>query len=238
MSPVRKAIDEYKMIDEGDRIAVGVSGGKDSSALLLALNGLKQFYPKKFEIEALTIDLGYKEMDFSSITELCQKEGIRHTVIKTQISQIIFDIRKEKNPCSLCAKMRKGALNEKAKEMGCNKIAYAHHRDDIVETMMMSLIFEGHFYCFPPKTYLDRTDLFVIRPLMFVKETDITGFTNKYNIPIVKNACPADGITKREYVKNLVNDLNRDFPGVRERFFSAIINGNMPKWPKRVNPRI
>ena len=151
----------------------------------------------------------------------------------TEIAHIIFEERKEENPCSLCAKMRKGAFNQEAKRLGCNKVAYAHHKDDIVETMLLSLIFEGRFHSFSPRTYLDRMDMTVIRPLMFVDEADVIGFKNKYALPIVKNPCPADGYTKRQYAKDLLRQLNQENPGVKERMFTAILNGNLAGWPSR-----
>ena len=234
MSYARRAIDDYNMISDGDRIAVGISGGKDSLTLLYALHGLKRFYPLPFELEAITIDLGHPGFDVSKIRQLCEEMEIPYTVVKTDIAQIIFEERKESNPCSLCAKMRKGALNEAIKKTGCNKVAYAHHKDDIIETMMLSLIYEGRFYSFSPKTYLDRMDLTVIRPLMYVNEADIKGFRNKYDLPVVKSPCPADGYTKREYAKNLLRQLNLENPGAKERMFSAIINGNIKGWPERV----
>ena len=233
MSYARRAIDDYNMISDGDRIAVGISGGKDSLTLLYALHGLKRFYPHPFELEAITIDLGHPGFDVSKIHRLCKEMEIPYTVVKTDIAQIIFEERKESNPCSLCAKMRKGALNEAIKKTGCNKVAYAHHKDDIIETMILSLIYEGRFYSFSPKTYLDRMDLTVIRPLMYVNEADIKGFRNKYNLPVVKSPCPADGYTKREYAKNLLRQLNLENPGAKERMFSAIINGNIKGWPER-----
>lgn len=239
LSYTRKAVDEYQLIDEGDRIAVGISGGKDSLAMLYALHGLTRFYPKHFEIEAVTVHLGNENLDFSPVKALCDELGIRYTVIPSEIYQIIFEERKEENPCSLCAKMRKGALNEAVKAMGCNKVAYAHHKDDLVETMLLSLIFEGRFHSFSPKTYLDRMDLTVIRPLIFVPEEDIIGFKNKYDLPIVKSACPADGYTKRQYAKELVHQLNMEHPGAKERMFTAILNGNFQGWPERIpSPRI
>lgn len=234
MSYTRRAIDDYGMIQSGDKIAIGISGGKDSLTLLYALHGLQRFYPKKFDLEAITVDLGHPDFDVSGISHLCKDMGVPYTVVKTEIAQIVFDERKEKNPCSLCAKMRKGALNDAIKELGCNKIAYAHHKDDIVETMMMSLIYEGHFYSFPPITHLDRTDLTVIRPLMYVYEADVKGFCNKYQLPVVKSPCPADGYTKRQYVKDMLRKLNQENPGVKERMFSAIINGNIPDWTPKV----
>ena len=236
LSLTRKAVDEYQMIEEGDKIAVGISGGKDSLTLLYALQGLRRFYPRRFELEAITVDLGHKGFDLSRIEALCQELEVPYTVVKTEIASIIFDERKEKNPCSLCAKMRKGALNEEIKKRGCNKVAYAHHKDDVVETMLLSLIFEGRFHSFSPRTYLDRTELTVIRPLIFVGEADVIGFRNKYHLPVEKSPCPVDGYTKREYAKQLLRQLNIEFPGVKERMFSAILNGNIPDWPERIIP--
>ena len=234
LSHTRKAVDEYRMIQEGDHIAVGISGGKDSLTLLYALHGLKRFYPNHFELSAITVDLGYEQCDFTPIKELCREMEIPYHIVKTDIAQILFEERKEKNPCSLCAKMRKGALNQAVKEFGCNKIAYAHHKDDIIETMILSLFFEGRFYSFSPKTYLDRMDLTVIRPIMFVDEADVIGFKNRYNLPVVKSACPVDGYTKRQYAKDLLADLNRQYPGIKQRMFTAILNGNIPGWPERI----
>lgn len=233
LSFARRAVDDYQMIQEGDKIAVGISGGKDSLALLYALSGLRRFYPNHFELEAITVDLGFEGFDLSGIQKLCDELNVNYTVVKSDIGHIIFEDRKEKNPCSLCAKMRKGAFNEKAKELGCNKLAYGHHRDDLVETMLLSLIFEGHFYSFSPVTYLDRMDITLIRPLLYVQEADIIGFQNKYDLPVAKNPCPADGVTKREYAKNLAKQLNKDHPGAIDRMFTAIINGNIPNWPQR-----
>lgn len=234
LSHTRKAVDEYQMIQEGDHIAVGISGGKDSLTLLYALHGLKRFYPNHFELSAITVDLGYEQCDFTPIKELCREMEIPYRIVKTDIAQILFEERKEKNPCSLCAKMRKGALNQAVKEIGCNKIAYAHHKDDIIETMILSLFFEGRFYSFSPKTYLDRMDLTVIRPIMFVDEADVIGFKNKYNLPVVKSVCPVDGSTKRQYAKDLLANLNRQYPGIKQRMFTAILNGNIPGWPERI----
>lgn len=234
LSHTRKAVDEYQMIQEGDHIAVGISGGKDSLTLLYALHGLKRFYPKQFELSAVTVDLGYDACDFTPVEELCRELQVPYRIVQTDIAQILFDERKEKNPCSLCAKMRKGALNQAVKEMGCNKIAYAHHKDDIIETMILSLFFEGRFYSFSPKTYLDRMDLTVIRPIMFVDEADVIGFKNKYDLPVVKSKCPVDGYTKRQYAKELLADLNRQYPGIKQRMFTAILNGNIPGWPERI----
>lgn len=234
LSYARKAVDEYQMIEEGDHIAVGISGGKDSLTLLYALHGLKRFYPKHFELSAITVDLGFEDFDLSPIQKLCKEMEIPYTIVKSDIYNILFNVRKETNPCSLCAKMRKGALNEAIKAAGCNKIAYAHHKDDIVETMLLSLIFEGRFHSFSPKTYLDRMDLTVIRPIMFVDEMDVIGFQRKYDLPVVKSKCPVDGYTKRQYAKELVRQLNTEHPGTKERMFHAILNGNIQGWPERI----
>lgn len=232
MSLTRKAIDNYKMIEEGDSIAIGISGGKDSLALLYALAGLRRFYPKKFQLCAVTIDLGFQGFDVSEIGKLCNELEVPYTVVKTEISELIFEERKESNPCSLCAKMRKGAFNEEAKRLGCNKSAYAHHRDDVIETMLLSMIYEGRYYTFSPVTYLDRMDITLIRPLLYVNEADIIGFQKLYKLPVSKNPCPADGITKREYVKQLIWRLNQENPGVKERLFRAIADGPLPAWNK------
>ena len=228
-SYTRKAIDDYHMIDEGDHIAVGISGGKDSLAMLYALSGLKRFYPVSFSLTAVTVDLGFENLNLDRITALCAELGVPYHIVKTDIGRIIFEDRKESSPCALCAKMRKGALNQAMKELGCGKVAYAHHKDDVVETMLLSLIFEGRFHSFAPVTYLDRMDMTVIRPLIYVQEADVIGFVNKYDIPVVKSPCPADGHTKREYVHLLLQQLNRENPGVKERMFHAV-QDMVPAW--------
>ena len=232
LSYIRRAVDDYQMIETDDHIAVGISGGKDSLTLLYGLHGLMRFYPKPFQIHAVTVDLGFDNLDLGKIKELCKSLDIPYTIVKTDIADIIFHQRKETNPCSLCAKMRKGALNEAIKAAGCNKVAYAHHKNDVVETMLLSLIYEGRFHTFSPVTYLDRMDLTVIRPLMYMNEADVIGFIHKNNVPVVKSPCPADGYTKREYVKNLLQTLNRENPGVKERMFTAIQNSTMGGWNK------
>ena len=231
LSYVRKAIDDYQMIEENDHIAIGISGGKDSLTLLYALHGLTRFYPKHFRIHAVTVDLGFQNLNLDKIRALCESLEVPYTIVSTDIAKIIFEDRKESNPCSLCAKMRKGALNDAMKQIGCNKAAYAHHKDDVVETMLMSLIFEGRFHTFSPVTYLDRTGITVIRPMLYMREADVVGFINKYEVPVVKSPCPADGHTKREYVKKLLKQLNLENPGVKERMFTAIQTGNMKGWP-------
>ena len=230
LSYTRKAIDDYKMIDNGDKIAIGISGGKDSLTLLYALSHLRRFYPKKFDIEAITVSMGFDNMDFSPVKELCKELDVNYTVVETKIADIVFSHRKETNPCSLCAKLRKGAFNIKAKELGCNKEAYAHHFDDVIETMMMSLIYEGRFNCFSPVTYLDKSNLTLIRPLIYVKEADIKGFRNAYDLPVVKNPCPMDGYTKRQYVKDLIKTMQSENPGLKERLFHAVKTSNIPGW--------
>ena len=232
LSFTRKAVDEYQLIEDGDKIAIGISGGKDSLTMLYALHGLKRFYPQRFTIEAITVDLGFPDFDLSQIKVLCESLDVPYTVVKTDIAQIIFDERKESNPCSLCAKMRKGALNEAIKAAGCNKVAYAHHKDDVIETMLMSLLFEGRFHTFSPKTYLDRMDLTVIRPLLYVDEKDIIGFRNAFELPVQKSPCPIDGYTKREYAKQLVSNLNKEHSGARERMFAAILSSDIKGWQR------
>ena len=234
LSEVRKAVDDYHMIAEGDKIAVGISGGKDSLTLLYALSSLRRFYPHPFDLVAVTVDLGFANLDLTEIKKLCEKLEVPYTVVKTQIGQIVFEQRQENNPCALCAKMRKGALNKVMKQLGCNKIAYAHHMDDVVETIMLSLLYEGRFHTFSPVTYLDDTGLTVIRPLIYMKEADVIGFVRKYEVPVVKSPCPADGHTKREYVKQLLKQLNTENPGVKQRMFTAIQNGcdNLKEWNK------
>ena len=237
LSYTRKAVDEYSMIQEGDHIAVGISGGKDSLTLLYALHGLKRFYPRKFDLSAVTVDLGFAYFNLEPIQNLCRELEVPYKIVKSDIYDILFNVRQESNPCSLCAKMRKGALNEAVKEMGCNKVAYAHHKDDIIETMLLSLIFEGRFYSFSPKTYLDRMDLTVIRPMMFIDEMEVIGFRNKYSLPVVKGKCPVDGHTKRQYAKELLRELNKEHPGTKERMFHAILTGDIKGWTQRTISR-
>lgn len=213
------------MIEEGDKIAIGISGGKDSLTLLYALSYLRKFYPKKFEIIAVTVDVGFGNLNLEKIRELCQQLKVEYHVIETQIAQVVFDVREESNPCSLCAKMRKGALNNKVKELGCNKVAYAHHKDDLIETMMMSFLFEGRLHTFSPVTYWDRSGLTLIRPLLYMYEGDVKGFVKEMDLPVVKSSCPVDGSTKREYAKEIVNQLNREHPGSKAKMYRAIMDG-------------
>lgn len=230
LSLVRRAVDHYHMIDEGDRIAVGVSGGKDSLTLLTALAELRRFYPKKFEVIAITLEMGYDDMDFSNVDELCRRLKVEYIKIPTQIKQIVFDIRKEENPCSLCAKLRRGALHDAAIKAGCHKIALGHHFDDVVETYMLSLFYEGRISCFKPVTYLDRMDVTLLRPLLYVPEKNVKSFARRFNMPIVHNPCPADKHTKREEVKTLLKDLEKQYPNLRERVFGAIQRYPLDGW--------
>ncbi len=230
-SYTRKAINDYHMIDENDCIAIGISGGKDSLTLLYALAGLRKFYPKQFSLIAVTVDLGYNNSNYDEIKKLCKTLNIEYHIVHTQINEYV-DNEQKNSRCSLCARLRKGALNNEILKLGCNKIAYAHHMDDIIETMLLSLIYEGRFHTFAPVTYLENTKLTVIRPLLYIPEADVIGFQNRYPLPIVLNPCPYDGHTKREYVKQLLRQLNLDNPGVKQRFFTAILNGNMEGWDK------
>lgn len=230
VSLTRRAIEEYNMIDEGDKIAVGVSGGKDSLVLLCALAELARYYPKKFTPVALTLDLGFKP-DYSEIQRLCDRLGVEFHIKYTNIKEVIFDIRKESNPCSLCAKMRRGALNDFAIEHGCRKVALGHHNDDALETFFLSLMHEGRIHCFSPVTYLDRTDIYQIRPMIYVRERDIRGVVKNHNLPVIHNECPADGYTQREYMKELIRRLEKETqPGLRKRLFRAIQDSTIDGW--------
>ncbi len=230
LSLVRKCVDDYNLIEEGDKIAVGISGGKDSLTLLVALKELQRFYPKKFELEALTVSLGLPNFDLSGVQKLCDDIGVNYTVIDTQIGEIIFDIRKEKNPCSLCSKMRKGAIVDTAKKLGCNKLAYGHNKDDIIQTLFMSMFYEGRLHTFTPSTYLDGQDIHSIKPLIYVPEMDVIGFVNKYDIPVVKSPCTVDGYTKREEMKNFVIEQRKKYDKFDEKIFNAIANAGFPEF--------
>jgi tRNA 2-thiocytidine biosynthesis protein TtcA len=230
LSLVRSCADDYGMLQRGDRVAVGVSGGKDSLTLLRVLAELRAFHPSGFELQAITLDMGYEEMDFAPVAALCRALEVPYTVRPTQIKQVIFDIRKEQNPCALCAKMRRGALNEEAKRLGCNKVALGHHYDDAVETFLLSLLYEGRISCFLPVTYLDRTGLTVIRPLLYVHERSIRTFAEREHLPVVHNPCPADKNTKREDVKQLLAELERRYPQLKEHIFGGLQRSPLPGW--------
>lgn len=227
LSYVRRGVDDYNMIEDGDKIAVGVSAGKDSLTLLCAMADLRRFYPKKFELCAITIDMGFEGSDFSSIKALCDELGVEYHIVPTQISKVIFDVRKEKNPCSLCAKMRRGALYGYAKDIGFNKVALGHHFDDVVETFMLNLFYEGRLGCFQPVTYLSNTGITLIRPMLYMPEKDVRYFASKSELPVVKSTCPADGNTEREEMKKLLASLERENKGLRYRIFGAIQRGEI-----------
>ncbi len=227
LSFVRRAVDDYGMIDEGDRIAVGVSGGKDSLTLLSTLAQLRRFYPKKFEVVAITVDMGFEGSDFSAITDFCEKLGVEYKIEKTDIAKIIFDVRRESNPCSLCAKMRRGCLHAAAVAAGCNKVALGHHYDDAVETFMMNLFFEGRLGCFSPKSYLSNRKIHLIRPLLYATEKDVQYFTRRQELPVVKSLCPEDHATERENMKNLLADIERNNKGLKHRIFHAMCKGEI-----------
>ncbi len=231
LSLVRKAVDEYGMIQDGDKIAVGCSGGKDSTLLLLALSKLSAFYPKKFSVVGITIDMG-SGIDFSPLKEFCECENIELIVKKTEISKIIFDIRKESNPCSLCSRMRRGCLNDAAVEAGANKVALGHHRDDVIETFFLSLFHESRLNTFQPVTYLSRKDITVIRPMIFLPEKDVKNAVKRLNVPVVFNPCPANGQTERESMKDLIYDLDYRYRGVKDRIFGAIERSELSGWKK------
>ena len=233
VSRVRKAVEDYDMIADGDRIAVGVSGGKDSLVLLGALANLSRFYPKKFEVKALTLDMGYNA-DWSGVYKYCEEIGVSYTVKRTNIKEVVFDYRQEENPCSLCSKLRRGALNDLALDEGCNKVALGHHNDDVLETFMLSLLYEGRINCFSPVTYLDRTNLYSIRPLIYVRECDIKSVAKRLELPIVKSSCPADGNTKRQEMKEIIKMLDKSVnAGLKKRMFTAIQNGKIEGWDRK-----
>lgn len=222
LSFVRRAVDDYNMIADGDRIAVGVSGGKDSLTLLEVLAELRRFYPKRFEIVAITVDMGFSGMNYTEIEEFCRRLKVEYSIVKTDIAKIIFDVRKEKNPCSLCAKMRRGSLHAEAVALGCNKVALGHHYDDAVETFMMNLFFEGRLGCFSPVSYLSNRQITLIRPMLYATEKDVVYFANKRSLPIVVSLCPEDHATERENMKNLLTSLEKDNKGLKHRIFHAM----------------
>ena len=227
MGLVRRCVEDYNMISPGDKVAVGVSGGKDSLVLLQLLAGLRQY--SDFELEAVTVDMGLG-MDYSGVQQLCDRLNVPYTIVQTQIAPIIFDYRKEKNPCSMCAKMRRGALNQAILERGIHKIALGHHYDDAVETFLMSLIYEGRISCFQPVTALDRTGVIQIRPMLYIHEKTVDNFAGRMELPVVENRCPVDKTTKREEIKQLVYQLSSTYPDFKERIFGAMQRYPLPEW--------
>ena len=228
----RKAVTEYEMIAPGDRIAVGVSGGKDSVALAVALGRLRHFLGIPYEITAVTLDpcFGGVECDYSPIARLFEQEGIPYLIKRTDIGSIVFDVRGETNPCSLCARMRRGALHDLARAKGCNKIALGHHRDDAVETFIMNLFNEGRIGCFSPVTYLSRKDITMIRPLVLAEERDIKQAVKRMGFPIVRSSCPVDGHTEREWTKQWLLEMERQRRGIKQQIFGAMRRGHISGW--------
>lgn len=234
LSLIRQAADNYQMIDQGDHIAVGISGGKDSLTLLWGLHSLQRFYPKSFSLSAITVDLGLGNLDLEPVKTLCHSFDIPYYVIPTDIGAVLFDIRKESNPCSLCAKMRRGGVNDLAVKNGCNKVALGHHNEDVLETFFLSLFYEGRLGCFSPVTYLSRKDIHVIRPLIYVAEGDIKGYANRAELPVVYNPCPMDGKSKRQDMKEFINSGQKNDKFFKKKILNAIQTG-LPAWQKLNN---
>ncbi len=230
LGQVRRAVQDYNMIEDGDKIAVGVSGGKDSMTLLTALRKLQNFYPKKFELEAISLTMGIGNADFTPVTEYCSRIDVNYTIEETLIGKIIFEVRNEKNPCSMCANLRRGALHSTAKKLGCNKVALGHHRDDAVETLLLSSFYEGRIHTFSPVTYLDRQDLHLIRPLIYTEEKQIKSVVKSENLPIVKSPCHVDGKTKRQFIKDLILELQKDNRELKSNLFGAIKRAEIDGW--------
>ncbi len=238
LSYLRRAIDDYHMIAENDVIAVGISGGKDSIVLFQAMIALKRFYPIPFELMGITVDLGFDTpLETAEIKKLAEENNIPYHVIKTQIKEIVFDIRKEENPCSLCAKLRKGALMDYAKQSGCNKVALGHHYDDVVETFFMKLFYEGNIGCFSPVTYLSRRDITQIRPLIFAPEAEIKSTAERLELPVFKNPCPNDGESKRQEIKDLIYSLRKDYPDLKEKVFGGLCRAKLSGFTDERTPR-
>jgi len=227
---IKRAVNDYNMIEEGDRIAVGVSGGKDSLSLLVALRQFQNFHTAKFEIEAVTLDMGIGEFDLSPVKKLCTDIGVNYTIEKTLIGKIVFEERDEKNPCSLCANLRRGALHNVAKTLNCNKVALAHHKDDAIETLLLSTFYEGRLHTFSPVTYLKRKDLFLIRPLIYTEEEEIKAFVKTYGLTTVPSPCNFNGKTKRQYIKELLLTLSKDKPDIKSNIFGAMKRSHLDEW--------
>lgn len=229
-SLVRRGVDDFGMINEGDKVAVGVSGGKDSLVLLRALAHLRTYYPKKFELEAISLELGFEGMDYSPVAKMCEELDVPYTCLKTDIREIVFDVRKEENPCSLCSKMRRGALNDAIKARGMNKLSLGHHMDDAIETFLMSLLFEGRISCFKPVTYMSRAEVYQIRPMIYCGEDQICKLCERLELPIIKNTCPADKDSKRHEIKELIASLEQDYPDIKAKIFGAMKRLPLDGW--------
>ena len=236
-SLVRRCVEDYDMIAEGDRIAVGISGGKDSLTLLCALAKLRSFYPTRFQLHAITLALGFEGMDFSGVESLCRELEVPYTIINTDIKHVVFEERRESNPCSLCAKMRRGALHDAMLELGIKKIALGHHFDDAIETFFLSLFYEGRLSCFQPVTYMSRTEITQIRPLLYVGEGTIKNFAERYKLPVVANPCPEDGKSRREDVKVLIRELTEKYPDLRNKVFGSMQRLPLNGWAPLEHPR-
>lgn len=227
---MRKAIEDYHMIDEGDKIAVGLSGGKDSITMLMGFKALQRFYPKKFEVIAVSVNPGFEFFDSEFLKKTCDDIGVPFFIEESHIKEIVFDIRKEKNPCSLCANLRRGILNSVAIREGCNKIALGHNEDDVLETFMLNLLYTGSISTFAPVSYMDRSKITLIRPLIYAPEKNIRSFVKKNNIAVMPKACPMDGVSKREDMKKMIKDLQVDIPHIRANLYGAIRRSNIKGW--------
>lgn len=234
---VRACIEDYHMIDPGDRIAVGVSGGKDSLLALTALCRLQKFYPTPFTVEAITLEMGMPDMDFSPVAAYCAGLEVSYTRIRVPVYDVVFRERQEKNPCSLCAKLRRGSLNTALVERGITKIALGHHYDDAVETLLMNLLFEGRIGCFQPVTYLDRTGITQIRPLLYCEEAEIRRVAERENLPVVENTCPMDGQSRRQEVKELIVSLTEKYPDLKQKIFGAMSRYPLYGWSREKEER-
>ena len=232
LSYIRKAVEDYNMIEDGDKIAVGLSGGKDSITLLMGLKALQRFYEKQFEVIAISINPGFDFFNSELLKATCQNTGVEYVEEKTHIKEIVFDIRQEKNPCSLCANLRRGILNSVAIREGCNKIALGHNEDDVLETFFLNLLYGGAINTFAPKSYMDRSGITLIRPLIYAPEKSIKAFVKKNNIEVMPKCCPMDGVSKREDMKNLIHELQKDIPSVKTNVYGAIKRSNIKGWNK------
>jgi len=230
---VRRCVDDYGMIDDGETVAVGVSGGKDSVSLLCALAKLRSFYPRYFNLHAVTLDMGFEGMDFSPIEDLCAQLGIPYTIKRTEIGRVIFNVRNEKNPCALCSKMRRGALNDLVRELGIKKIALAHNYNDAIETFLMALLYEGRLYCFLPITYMSRSEITQIRPMLYAREGIVKNLVTNCSLPIVENLCPQNGESKRQEIKTLIKTLGVSYPGLESKVFGAMQRLPLNGWKVR-----
>lgn len=231
LSHMRKAIEEYNMIEEGDKIAICLSGGKDSITMLYAFKALQRFYPKKFEFIAISIDPGFKFFDTTLLQSICQDVDVPLFIEQSHTQEIVFEIRKEKNPCSLCANLRRGIINSVAIREGCNKIALGHNQDDVLETFLLNLFYTGNIGTFSPVSYMDRSKITLIRPLIYTPEKETKRFIKKNNLTVMPKACPMDGTSKREDMKQMIFSLTKSIPMIRANLFGAI-KRNLNGWKK------